>query len=312
MIEQLRAELSTISEKLERGKKIDSMLQALYAGERELDQHVRDLNAALSKEETDVKRLERTTATSLLFSLLGKKYEKLDKEQQEAYAAKLKYDAAVRQLDDCKSRKQELSRERASLALCSGEYDRIYARLQEQLRADPAYAGRLCELEQQRGVAASQLRELDEAIMAGNAAMEQIQSVEDCLGSAENWGTWDLLGGGLISDMAKHSKLDEAQSGAEHLQVLLSRFHTELADVRIDARLGAVNVDGFLRFADYFFDGLITDWSVLSRIHDSQESVLQVKRQVGDVLSKLSALKTARIAEYAAIERQIAELVTNG
>lgn len=310
MVEELRAELAALSAKLERKGKIDSMLRSLQSEERELSGRERTLKETLDKEESDVDRLEKTTATSILYSLIGKKDEKLDREQQEAFAAKLKYDAAVRQLDDCRERLNGLRLERGALSVCARQYDEVCARLKEALREDPAYAERLGALERRRGEAEGQLKELDEAIAAGNAAMEQIDGIAECLGKAEGWGTWDLLGGGLISDMAKHSNLDEAQDGAEHLQVLLSRFHTELADVRADARLGDVNVDGFLRFADFFFDGLIADWSVLSRIRDSQESVFEVKRQVGSALTKLADMKKARVQERAAVEKEIDGLVT--
>ena len=107
--------------------------------------------------------------------------------------------------------------------------------------------------------------------------MRQIENIEGSLNSANGWGAWDMIGGGLVSGLVKHSHLDDAQAGTEHLQILLSRFHTELADVYVDAQIRAVNIDGFLRFADYFFDGLIADWFVLSRIHDSQENINQVK-----------------------------------
>ncbi len=311
MIEQLRAELSALAEKLERKKKIESMLQNLMSEERELTQSERDLKATLIKEQADVDRLERTTVTSILHAMLGNIAVKLDKEQQEALAAKLKYDAAVRQLDDCKMRRDALIREKESLSGCTGQYDAVFTNIQNLLRADPAYAEQLCDLERRRGEVVSQLKELSEAVSAGNAAMRQIDAVENCLNSAEGWGTWDLIGGGLLSDMAKHSHLDNAQAGAEHLQVLLSRFKSELADVRIDACLGAVNIDGFLRFADYFFDGLIADWSVLSRIHDSQSSVHQVKQQVNNALTKLYAIQNKRAAEKEALDKQIAELVAN-
>ncbi|NLL62799.1 MAG: hypothetical protein GX241_00935, partial [Ruminococcaceae bacterium] len=42
----------------------------------------------------------------------------------------------------------------------------------------------------------------------------------------------------------------------------------------------------FVKFADFFFDGLISDWIVQSRIHDSQESVNNVRRDVNNVLDK--------------------------
>ncbi len=309
MIEQLRAELSGHAAKLERKRKIEAMLRELADEERELAERERAWKAVLLKEEEDVDRLERTTATSILYSMLGKKEKKLDKEQQEAFAAKLKYDAAMRQLDDCKRRREAFEDENRTLSGCAGRYDEVFNTLQNLLREDPAYAGRLCALERRRGEADGQLRELDEALAAGSDAMRQIDYIEDSLGSAEGWGTWDLFGGGLISDLAKHSHLDSAQAGAEHLQVLLSRFKSELADVYVDAQLGAVNIDGFLRFADYFFDGLIADWSVLSRIHDSQDCVYRVRQQVGDALWRLQTLRAARAAEKDAVEKQIEELV---
>lgn len=311
MVENLRAELAELSVNIGRLKKIDAMLRSLADEKKALSHRERDLKNALIKEEVDVERLEKTTATSLFYSVIGKKDVKLSEEQQEAYAAKLKYDAAVCQLDDCSARMDELGRERDTLCDCTGQYDRVFAKLKELLQADPAYGERLCALENQRGTANSQLKELDEAIWAGNAAMNMILSIESSLGSAEGWGTWDLFGGGLISDLAKHSHLDEAQSGAEQLQALLSRFRTELSDVRISADMGALNIDGFLRFADYFFDGLIADWSVLNRIHASQESVYQINGQVQSALSRLSDIKDARIAEKAALDKQLEELVAN-
>ncbi len=311
MIEELRTKLADLSAQLERTKKIDNMLLNLKQEEAELTKREHELKTALTKEEADVQRLEKATAASIFYTILGKKDEQIDKEQQEAYAARLKYDAVVYQLDDCKARIEKLLREKSALVDCAKQYGQVFAQLQELLLATPAYAERLCTLERQRGEAVSQLKEVDEAISAGNTAMLQIENIEKNLSSAEGWGTWDLFGGGLISDLAKHSQLDEAQSGAEYLQVLLSRFRNELADVHINTQMSNINIDGFLRFADYFFDGLIADWSVLSRIHDSQASVHQIKQQVDTALSRLSYIKTARATENAEVEKKIRELVTH-
>lgn len=311
MVEKLRADLAILSAKIQRRMKIDMMLQSLTNEEQELTNREHSLKCVLQKEKADVERLEKTTATSIFYSIINKKDVKLSEEQKEAYAAKLKYDTAVRQLDDCRTRMDELSREKETLYSCSQQYEHVFTQLKELLRDNPAYAERLGTLERQHGIADSQLKELDEAIWAGNAAMNHILCIESSLDSADGWGTWDLLGGGLISDLAKHAHLDDAQSGTEQLQVLLSRFRTELVDVRINAEMDSLNIDGFLRFADYFFDGLIADWSVMNRIHDSQESVSQVKRQVDGALFKLSALKSARITEKAALEKQIEALVSS-
>lgn len=309
MLNSLKEELVELSEKMEHQRKINMKLTSLKNEERELSQKEFELRTILSKEDADVQRLEKTTATSILYSILGKKEEQLEKEQQEAYAAKLKYDALVQQLDDCRNRIESLHGEEQKLIGCEQQYKQVFNEMQKLLQKDPLYAEKLCTLERQLGEVTNQLREVSEAVAAGEACISQISSIESSLSSAEGWGTWDLVGGGLISGMAKHSHLDEAQVKAEHLQTLLSRFRTELADVKINAEMGQVNIDGFLRFADYFFDGLIADWSVLSRIHDSQKSVSQAKDQVTSALSRLASIGTMREKEKVMLEKQIAELV---
>ncbi len=309
MLEELKKELSELAGKLDRSKKIGSMLLSLGEEERSLAAREYELKAVFSKESADVERLERTTVTSVLYSLLGKKCEKLEAEQREAASARLKYDATMRQLGDCRDRIAGLRAEIEALSGVSRRYDEVFSQIQAGLKYDPRYADRVCGLERGLGEAISQLREVDEAISAGKACMRQIDAIDESLSSAEGWGTWDLLGGGLISDLAKHSHLDEAQAGAEYLQTLLSRFRTELTDVKISAQTGQVNVDGFLRFADYFFDGLIADWSVLSHIHDSQKSVSSVRSQVSDALSRLSSIRAARESEKVALEKELESLV---
>ena len=89
-----------------------------------------------------------------------------------------------------------------------------------------------------------------------------------------------------MSDLAKHSHLDEAQDLVDRLQNQLRRFQTELADVRIKCNL-QLNVEGFLRFADFFFDGLFSSWAVLDQISSAREQVLRTQGQIETVLGRL-------------------------
>ena len=82
-----------------------------------------------------------------------------------------------------------------------------------------------------------QKRELLEAINAGKTALHTVNEVLETLDNAEGWSTWDVMGGGLMADLAKYEELDNAQEQVEQLQVELRRFKTELADVEITADL---------------------------------------------------------------------------
>ena len=108
--------------------------------------------------------------------------------------------------------------------------------------------------------------------------------------------------------MAKHSHLDEAQDLVSDLQSKLRRFKTELADIQITANM-QVNVDGFLRFADYFFDGLFADWAVGDKISQSMNSVSSTKSQISRTLDKLNSMEQAADRCIESLKQQLDELI---
>ena len=76
----------------------------------------------------------------------------------------------------------------------------------------------------------------------------------------------------------------------EKVETLKAAMISEQADVTIhgDMRVG---VDGFLQFADYFFDGLFMDWTVLEEIRHSLGRVKDTRTQVICALSQLTNLQ---------------------
>ena len=47
------------------------------------------------------------------------------------------------------------------------------------------------------------------------------------------------------------------------------------------------NNEGFLRFADYFFDGIVADWLVQDRINNARQQVDEAIRRVEQILRQL-------------------------
>ena len=286
-----------------RRRRLEAVIGELRRQRDTYSARVRELEAVKLEEQADVDRLEGGSLAAFFYQVVGKKDEKLDRERREAYEARVKYDAAARELAEVE---EELRRNEAELAGLQGCEERYAALLREKAQAVKAAGGadgaEILRLEQRLSVLESQENELTEAISAGSAALHTTQQVLHSLDSAEGWGTWDLFGGGLISDLAKHSHLDEAQGDIEYLQSQLRRFKTELADVTIYADM-QVNVDGFLRFADYFFDGLFADWAVLDRINQAQEQVRSTQSQIQDVLDRLHTM-LERVRQEAAEQRE--------
>lgn len=301
--------LKALQEKISRSRQLTSMLKELRGQRDTIAARVRELEAIKMDEQADVDRLEGRSLASFFYNVIGKMDERLNKEREEAYAARVKYDAAARELEAIDGDIQRCESELSGLRGCEREYE---ATLREKANAVKSAGGARAEeilkLEERHAYLESQKKELREAISAGNSARSTAESVLSSLDSAEGWGTWDLLGGGLLADMAKHSHLDEAQGAIERLQSQLRRFKTELADVTIHADM-QVNVDGFLRFADYFFDGLFADWAVMDKISQSQSQVQSTKNQIDSVLSRLNSMMSAAEREQAQTKSKLDALV---
>ena len=302
-------QLKALQEKISRSRQLTSMLKELRGQRDTIAARVRELEAIKVDEQADVDRLEGRSLASFFYNVIGKMDERLNKEREEAYAARVKYDAAARELEAIDGDIQRCESELSGLRGCEREYE---ATLREKANAVKSAGGARAEeilkLEERHAYLESQKKELREAISAGNSARSTAESVLSSLDSAEGWGTWDLLGGGLLADMAKHSHLDEAQGAIERLQSQLRRFKTELADVTIHADM-QVNVDGFLRFADYFFDGLFADWAVMDKISQSQSQVQSTKNQIDSVLSRLNSMMSAAEREQAQTKSKLDALV---
>lgn len=301
--------LQSLQQQCERKKHLESLRQNLYQQRRELTSKVQELKYARMREQEDVDRLEGRSLAAFYYRVIGRKDEMLSKEREEVYAASVKYDAAEKELEAVVEDIERYSKELKEIDGCERRFAELLAEKKNQIKTS---GNPLCEqvfqLEEQINILDSQIREIQEAISAGQRAQSTAEQILNSLKSAEDWGTWDLIGGGVISHVAKHSHLDTAQGQVEQLQVELRRFKTELADVTIYADMN-VKVEGFLQFADWFFDGLFADWAVLDRINRSQSSVQQTKSQIGSALMKLKRLLDAAEQEKDRRKRDLNDLI---
>ena len=268
----------------ERRRKLDAMCSSLADERKEQAGRAAALKATLEKENLDVERLERGGVTRLLYQVLGQLEEKSEKEKREAAAARVAYESCLRQLEDIEGELRRLRAERDRLSDADARYRQFYEAKQARLTAEQP------------------------AIAAGEEAVSCAEAVSRCLDQAESWGVYDLMGGGLLADTVKHSHLDEAQTQATALENALRRFRTELCDVQMTARF-EMHISDWDRIADFWFDGLLADWNMQSRIHEAQDSVRAVTNDLRETLITLYGMqsdteRTCRDAE-AAITRLI-------
>lgn len=129
-------------------------------------------------------------------------------------------------------------------------------------------------------------QEAREALEAGERALRSLREAQNYLQSAKNWGFWDMFGGNLITTAIKHTKMDNASACMENAKYDLQIFQKELRDVYITLDM-RIDVDGFLNFADYFFDDFVSDYMVQSKINKAKEQVDSAINQIEGILMEL-------------------------
>lgn len=254
----------------------------------ELDEKVRFLDSQRLKEQRDVDNLERPRFTSLFYRMTGQMADRLDKEKAEAYSAVVKYNAANLELESVEHDLKAGERKVQELLEKERQYWKLLDERKEELKHSETEAGKhILKMEEELAFLVQQKKEIDEAVLAGNKALATAEKILKDLSSAQNWGTWDMLGGGMMISMAKHECMDDAQRGIEQLQIDLRRFQTELLDVNLFREQMNVKVDGFLRTADMFFDGFFVDWAVQSKIDQALIQIEETKARLKAAVQKL-------------------------
>ncbi|MCD8118416.1 MAG: hypothetical protein LUE29_02800 [Lachnospiraceae bacterium] len=132
-------------------------------------------------------------------------------------------------------------------------------------------------------------KEISEARYAAQQALSYLRAAQQDLKSAGNWGLVDILGGGMLMTFMKRSKMNRAQQNLEQARYALHRLQKEMRDVDRIADI-RIDVGDFLSFADYFFDGVVADWLVQSKISDARRQVDDAIRKVEGILNQLSRL----------------------
>lgn len=132
--------------------------------------------------------------------------------------------------------------------------------------------------------------EIEEALAAGRAALDSLNRVNQSLSSAKGFGIWDMLGGGFVSGMLKHSKIDSASAEMENAKMLLGKFQKELRDVSMHPDMH-IDIGSFAVFADFFLDNIVSDWYVQSKINQSKEQVEEAIEHVKTALNNLENMR---------------------
>lgn len=288
MNKEMNEQLAVLKEKGRIYEKWKKRLHKLQEEDKQWEEKVEQCRAALQKEQNDVDRLNGMSLASFFYDLIGRKSERLEKEELELLESKAAYDTAYRMLQDVQEQRvqveMELQRQR-NYQFWESDYKVLWGRKEQLLLKQDLELQHLAE---EREHLASELQELHEALREGEYLLYALERAEKALESAGNWGIYDMMGGGAISTHIKRSRMDDAQAAIMDAGKRLRRFQKELEDVEM-AVSADLNLGGLLSFADYFFDNFFVDWMVQDKIRSAEKQVkhgLSMVRQTIHVLRR--------------------------
>ncbi len=249
-------------------------------------------SARLHDEAADVEALESITLTRLLAAVRGTRMGELDRERAEAQKAAYAVRTAREDLDRLRHERLRLTHELDALGDVDAQHERVvrgYATA-VALRGGPhtaeldAIADDLAELPLRRV-------EITQALLAGQRAAGSLAEAAKELSTAHAWSGYDTwLGGGMLSSMIKHDRIDSATDQIGRARFLLGLFRTELADVSIEAPRG-IHVSETLGTMDTWFDNIFSDLMVDARIRTARAGIEDSRRAVDDALARLTRME---------------------
>ena len=243
------------------------------------------LKQVLEKEYHDVEQLDKLNLTALFYSILANKDKKQEKERQEYLKAKLQYEEAIKEIKLIKRTVEQLLIEINLLKNSEEKYQLLLREKEEFLLSlEDESSKNLQDVIDDINAAALHIQEIEEVLQEAEPALHYLNETFNQLQSAESWGTFDMIGGGLLVTSIKHGKIDEARLGISKAQFYLDNLSRELRDVVLPTQLNeSIDIGDFKSFGDYIFDGLIFDFIVQEKISKSKSHVQRVYLQVSTI-----------------------------
>ena len=274
-----------------------------------------DLEAARQEyagEEKDVERLEHLSLTRVLASLHGSRDDALAREKAEAEAARYKIAQAQQRLDSARAELESLQKRLVQMAGVPEAYTDALAAKEQYLThsADPRGA-QLLALADERGRMVAELNELYRARDDAGAAVHALGEVQDRLGTAANWSTFDTyFDHGMIANAIKHDRIDQAAAAARSADQRLAALRTDLADLGgSEPTAPRLEISAGFKFADIFFNNIFTDLAVGHQIRDAQDTVDRSTQQVRALADRLSGQISAVTAQLHAMDGERQQLL---
>lgn len=314
------AKLVELFEKIQRKNHLEAVLKELRENIAQLEPEVRKLMTQMYIEQEDVDKIEGNGLKSFFYSLTGRKYDIIDKERQEAYDAKKKYDAANFQLETMKNDLKRYIDEYNEVRYLEPDYEKAIKEKIELIKAKGSIeTEKIAEFDKQIDVFISKNNELREARAAASEAAAKANEVVSKLSEALKVSKNDVMGldrnvmrqegEKYYVEYTKYGKLKEANYMAFELRKAIQEMDRELSDVKEDDI--SVNIGTMMKLGDTLFDDVFSNVSVMNKIKDYIDKFEGIRDRIGGVVISLNDEISENEGKMNKIKAERDEIVRN-
>ncbi|PYF03943.1 hypothetical protein [Ureibacillus chungkukjangi] len=289
---QLHKEQEEVFIQLKRIEKLNKQKENLTEQLTHIKREIDNYNLELKEIRKKLQHLDSFSFINLIQSWTGKQEELRAQKIDKAAILELKMNEAEKMKEDLTNDLVLTTSElqKSDQQKLNNKLELLIAKKQIWLKEfEPDKALKLQQLEEEELNCSKLKIEIEEARATGKDAIRILSSTLKVLDSASNYSTWDtFLGGGLLATHLKHEKIDESKNKMHQAQIALQRFKNELLDIQeMSTRHLTINTDGFVKFADYFFDDIFSAWSTHTKITSSKEHISRVLSDVRNTILKI-------------------------
>jgi len=299
---QAQDELEAAQEAVAEHQRLTGRMARAQAEVDDASRSLAQARSELGRESADVARLESFSPTRIWAGLRGSRDADLAREQAEEQAAAYAVARADARLVQARAELDAASTARAALGDVADRRVRALAAKEAALTGDGGAAGaELTSIAAELGTLRSQLHEVGEALAAAETAAARLSDAEVMLGKARGWSTYDtFFDGGLVGDMMKYDRMDQASALMREADRAMRRLSTELADVGM-AGVGGIDVSTMAQAFDVWFDNIFSDWSVRNRITEAS-------RRTDDAAAAVHRVRTGLTTRHRELSERVDRL----
>lgn len=289
-------------------KQLEALAKQYYHAKQDRER----IERLLMETRTKLKALESDSFINRI-KLLFQKGEAIEEQLQIAAERELKFYEAIETEKDFNQQIEELKTKIKSLneKEINAQIEVNKLKMKTWLNINRRAASeKLEKLVEREELAGDLIREIEEAIDAGNEAKTALINAFKEMDDAKKYSSWDtFFGGGLYATFEKHERIRVGNTYLHSAQSKLQQFHNELLDIEdVSYNMITVNTDGIVKFSDYFFDDIFSAYAVHKKITNALNYTNQAIADVSNMLELLSGKLEIARGEKKKIKEEIQKI----